>query len=108
MGDQLHPKLLKKNPLYQEQVGGSSVVILTDKSGASRVYDAAGITFSKWDRKSKVKDKRGQTWKITEETLIGSSDEKRMRIASNRAFWFGWHTQFPSHGWCGEIQLLLR
>ncbi len=90
-----HPKFLKKNNLHLEKVGNGSVVILTDKSGSSRVYDATGITFSKWDRKSKVKDRQGETWEMTEEALIGSSDKRKRRIASNRAFWFGWHAQFP-------------
>ena len=97
-----HDKLMFPVPLdspdlrnKQEEVGNGSVVILTDKSGSSRVYDATGLTFSKWDRKAEVKDSQGQTWEMTEETLIGSAGEKRQRIASNRAFWFGWHAQFP-------------
>ena len=85
---------LKKNPLHPDTVGGRQVVVLTDPSGANRVYDAEGVTFSEWDRQATLVDQEGQTWKVTESALLGPRGQQRDRIAAHRAFWFGWHAQF--------------
>ena len=87
---------LQKHPLYQERVGKQSVVILTDRSGANRVYDATGVGFSSWDRKSRLVAKEGQVWEVTEEALIDPWGKERRRLPSHRAFWFGWYAQFPN------------
>ena len=87
---------LKKNPLHSDTIGGRQVVVLTDTSGANRVYDAGGVTFSKWDREATLVDQEGQTWKVTESALLGPHGQQRDRIAAHRAFWFGWHAQFPN------------
>ncbi len=89
-------RYLRKRRLHQDRVGGQEVVILTDKSGASRVYDATGVTFTKWNRNSKVRDSSGQQWEATETALVGPNDEKLIRLAAHRAFWFGWRAQFPN------------
>ncbi|MCI0422417.1 MAG: DUF3179 domain-containing protein [Acidobacteria bacterium] len=87
---------LAKNSLYHDTVGGQALVILTDISRANRVYDAQGVSFSSWDRKSTLIDKTGQAWRVSEEALIGPSREERRRLPAHRAFWFGWHAQFPN------------
>ena len=89
-------RYLRKRRLHQDRVGGQEVVILTDKSGASRVYDATGVTFTKWNRNSKVRDSSGKQWEATETALVGPNDEKLIRLAAHRAFWFGWRAQFPN------------
>lgn len=86
---------LGENPLHQDRVGSQSVVILTDRSGANRVYDATGVTFTRWNRKARLTDSRGQSWKVSEEALTNKAGEKRLRLPAHRAFWFGWHNQFP-------------
>ena len=86
---------LDKTPLYHDRVGSQPVVILTDRSGANRVYDATGVTFSRWNRKAKLSDSRGQRWKVSEEALTNRAGKKRLRLPAHRAFWFGWHNQFP-------------
>ena len=86
---------LRKNPLYHDQVGEQSVVILTDRSGASRVYDATGVKFLRWNRKAKLTDTRKRTWKVSEDALTNSAGRQQSRLPSHRAFWFGWHNQFP-------------
>ena len=77
-------------------MAGQELVILTDKSGANRVYDATGITFTKWDRNSQVRDSSGKQWEATETALVGPTGEKLIRLAAHRAFWFGWRAQFPN------------
>ena len=86
---------LKKHPLYQERAGSQPLVILTDRSGANRVYDATRVSFAHWDRDSRLIDEEGQAWEVREEALIHPSGERRQRLPSHRAFWFGWHAQFP-------------
>ena len=88
-------KFLRKNPLYHDTVGNRAVVILTDKSGAHRVYDAVGLQFEKWDGRSNLVDVRGGRWRVTEEAIQGPEGGKRERLAAHRAFWFGWRAQFP-------------
>ena len=86
---------LGENPLHQDRVGSQSVVILTDRSGANRVYDATGVTFTRWNRKARLTDSRRQSWTVSEEALTNKAGEKRLRLPAHRAFWFGWHNQFP-------------
>ena len=87
--------LLNKNDVYHDSAGSRQIVILTDQSGASRVYEATGVTFSSWDRKSKLLDSTGLSWEVTEDGLLGPSGSRLGRLPSHRAFWFGWYAQFP-------------
>ncbi len=89
-------KFLRKNPLHHDTVGRQAVVILTDKSGANRVYDARGMKFQNWDGKSNLTDEQGVAWQVTEDALQGPDGKKYDRLAAHRAFWFGWHAQFPN------------
>ena len=86
---------LKKNAVHHNTAGGRAIVILTDGSGANRVYDATAVTFSDWDGETTVADAEGAAWKVTENALVGPEGEERERLAAHRAFWFGWHAQFP-------------
>ncbi len=88
--------LNKKRPLYHDKVGYQEVVILTDRSGANRVYQAEGVTFVEWDRDSSLVDSQGGKWRLTEDALVGPKDGRQQRLPSHRAFWFGWFAQFPN------------
>lgn len=81
---------------HHDTVGVQALVILTDISQANRVYEAQGVSFSSWDRKSKLIDKTGQAWRVSEEALVSPSGEERRRLPAHRAFWFGWQAQFPN------------
>ena len=89
------PKFLKKNSLYNYQHKNTSLVILTDKSGASRVYDSTGHTFTKWDQNFTIQDRHGAKWKLTEQHLTNSAGKSLKRYPSHSAFWFGWHSAYP-------------
>ena len=89
-------KFLNKNRLHHDTIGRRPVVILTDASGANRLYDSAGVTFKKWDGKSALTDEQGGAWQVTEDALQGPDGKKQDRLAAHRAFWFGWHAQFPN------------
>ena len=89
-------KFLAKNPLHHDTVGRREVVILTDKSGANRLYAAANVRFKKWDGKSALTDEQGGAWQATEDALEGPDGKTQDRLAAHRAFWFGWNAQFPN------------
>ena len=87
---------LRKNPLHHDKVGRLTVAVLTDRSGANRVYNSGATVFFEWNQESLLTDKQGRTWKVTEDALIGPYEERLPRLAAHRAFWFGWHAQFPN------------
>ena len=88
--------LHQERPLYHDMVGYREVVILTDHSGASRVYEAEAVTFVDWNRDSRLVDNEGGEWRLTEDALVGPEDRRQQRLPSHRVFWFGWFAQFPN------------
>ena len=87
---------LAKNPVFQTRMGNVNMVVLTDASGANRVYESKATTFSSWDKSSSLLDKTGKKWQVDEATLTGPKGEILMRISAHRAFWFGWYSAFPN------------
>lgn len=90
-------EFLNKNPLYTDQIGQQKILVLTDTTGASRVYDPANIDFLSYDRDSTIIDNSGNSWKLSEDKLESSTHDIILnRLPSRRAFWFGWHAAFPN------------
>jgi hypothetical protein len=87
--------LLRAQPVYQTRIGKVDVVVLTDASGANRVYESRGLTFASWDQAESARDSRGTLWRVEESRLVGADGESLMRMPAHRAFWFGWHAAFP-------------
>ena len=87
--------LLAKQPVYAGSLAGADFVVLTDASGANRVYDASGVRFESWDKLAAVRDSTGGVWKMDEAQLTSPTGAVRMRLSAHRAFWFGWHAAFP-------------
>ncbi len=86
---------LSKTPVYHDRLAGVDFVVLTDASGANRVYDASGVRFASWDQKSSVTDVQGRVWKMDEAALTAPGGEQRQRQSAHRAFWFGWVAAYP-------------
>lgn len=87
---------LNKNPLYKNRIGPQKLLLLTDSSGANRVYDPKNVNFVSYDRDSTLVDNKGVKWSLTESELISQSDERRLiSLPYHRAFWFGWHATYP-------------
>jgi len=86
---------LEKNPLHHGQAGDTAFVVLTDRSGAHRVYETGGRTFKRWDQKEKAVDQDGVTWTVTEDALESETGERLRRLPAHRAFWFGWSSAYP-------------
>lgn len=83
------------NSVYHDALGGGEFVVLTDRSGASRVYEAAGRRFTRWDDDTTVWDGDGYRWAVEEDALVGPEGERLERLPAHRAFWFGWYAQYP-------------
>ena len=85
---------LKQNPLYHDKIGNIDFVVLTDPSGASRVYETKGHIFKKWDQDRTAIDTQGASWTMMEEKLTSVDGKVLYRLPAHRAFWFGWYSAY--------------
>ena len=89
-------EFLNKTPLYKDRIGQQKLVVLTDTTGANRVYDPQDVNFVSYDRDSNVVDSQGNDWLVKEEKLVSADQEASLpRLPHRRAFWFGWQAAFP-------------
>ena len=97
-GEQLaiSAQFLASNPVYHDRLGEGEFVVLTDASGANRVYEAAGLRFVSWDGAATARDSSGRVWKVFEDRLAGPAGKALRRLPAHRAFWFGWYAAFPA------------
>ncbi|MEO0881656.1 MAG: DUF3179 domain-containing protein [Pseudomonadota bacterium] len=86
---------LANHPIHYDRVGPQSLVVLTDKSGANRVYDPKGVTFVSYDGDSTLVDDMDRRWTLSEGALASEDGDERVRLPYHRAFWFGWRAAFP-------------
>ena len=87
---------LASHPVYQGRIGSMEFVVLTDRSGANRVYESQGLRFADWDGQATVRDDAGGTWQLDEAALTSATGRALKRLPAHRAFWFGWHAAFPA------------
>ncbi|MEO7521219.1 MAG: DUF3179 domain-containing protein [Gemmatimonas sp.] len=88
-------EFLRKTPAWHGRYGGRDFVVLTDRSGAHRIYaltDAQRVR--RWDGDATVTDGSGVVWALTETALV-SGDMQLPRLSSHNAFWFGWRAAHP-------------
>ncbi len=88
-------RFLAKRPVYEGTQGGVRYVVLTDPTGANRVYESGGATFDKLSRASATASD-GSAWQVTEDALIGPDGQRLNRLPAHRAFWFGWQAAYPN------------
>ena len=88
-------QFLNENPIFTEKVGRQGVLVLTDQTGANRVYDPEDVTFKSYDQDRTLTDSEGNTWELDEEQLTSSSGRVLASLPYHRAFWFGWYATFP-------------
>jgi len=88
-------EFLAGRTVYHDSLGAVDFVVLTDQSGASRVYETRGRRFSRWDGQDGVRDQSGERWTLTEAALTSPDRTSLRRLPSHRAFWFGWYAQYP-------------
>ena len=89
-------KFLATRPVYHGERGGQRYVVLTDASGANRVYDAGTLTFTAYDGDVTATDDAGGRWTVTEAALRAADGRPLLdRLPAHRAFWFGWYAAHP-------------
>jgi hypothetical protein len=86
---------LATRPAYHARVGNRNLVVLTDGSGANRVYESRDVSFTSWDQAATARDSQGKLWRMDESHLSGPNGEQLERLPAHRAFWFGWHAAYP-------------
>ena len=86
---------LATRPIHHARIGNMNVVVLTDASGANRVYEARETTFVNWDNATTARDSLGGAWRVDESQLTAPNGQTLKRLPAHRAFWFGWHAAFP-------------
>lgn len=86
---------LYQNPLYHAQVGGVELVVLTDATGANRVYETGGRRFKSWDRQATAVDAQGKVWRLTESALRTDDGLVMRRLAAHRVYWHAWAAHYP-------------
>ena len=87
---------LAKNPVYRGHVGTQKYVVLTDETGANRVYDPKDVVLTQFDGAGKARDLNGEVWKVAESKLTAPDGRELKRLPYHRAFWFGWHASYPN------------
>ncbi len=85
---------LAETPIYHDRVESLPFVVLTDKSGAHRVYETQGRTFQTWDQQKSVIDDKGTRWSLSEGQLTSAGGDVLNRLPAHRAFWFGWYSAY--------------
>ncbi len=88
-------EFLNRHPVFTERQGAQSFVVLTDMSGANRVYDSTGVHFVAYDSNATATDSKGVHWKVGEDDLSATGGRRLARLPAHRAFWFGWHAAYP-------------
>ncbi len=88
-------ELLRRQPVFTERLGTQPFVVLTDTTGANRVYDSAGIHFVAYDGNATATDSKGARWRLGEAALSAPDGRSLARLPAHRAFWFGWHAAYP-------------
>ena len=86
---------LKAHPIFHDKVGEISFVILTDASGANRVYQSEGVELISWDGDRTAIDRQGHQWQMSEDKLESDDGKVLHRLPAHRAFWFGWYAAYP-------------
>jgi hypothetical protein len=86
---------LARHRVHHERIGARRFVVLTDTSGANRVYETGGLRFAGWDGEQRATDSRGRSWQVREDGLAGPAGQKLARLPAHRVFWFGWYSAYP-------------
>ena len=86
---------LDGNPVYRDSLSGQEFVVLTDGSGANRVYASTGKTIVEYDGDRLAVDQSGGEWTVREDALVGPEGQMMDRLPAHRAFWFGWYAANP-------------
>ena len=90
-------EFLDERPVYHTEVAGHSLVVVTSRAGANRVYEAGSTRFARRLDDDRVADDAGRIWTVAEDALIPQDEaaQRLPRVPAQRAFWFGWYGVKP-------------
>lgn len=88
---------LSSKPVYELELDGRRLVVVTSPAGANRVYLSNGRRFEAREGPERVIDAEGRAWEVAEDALVATFDPslRLPRVPAHRAFWFGWYAQHP-------------
>ena len=66
-------RFLQKNRVFQTELAGRRLTILTTPAGANRVFRTGDRRFERLLADDQAVDDSGRTWKVTEDALVGGS-----------------------------------
>ena len=87
----------KKTPVINSRAGALSLVLIGDASTKTvRAYRREGYTFENSEEGLTTRNASGEieSWKITEEALIGPNQETLTRLPGHLAYAFAWQTYY--------------
>ncbi len=90
----LSARYLAEHPVHHDRIGEVELVVITDPSGANRVYESADVRFVGFDGDATVTDQAGGSWRLGEAALTSEDGRTLSRLPAQRAFWFGWFSAF--------------
>ena len=88
-------EFLNRKRVYQNKIGETNFVVVTDASGANRVFGSEDIKFKKNKEDGMVKDTDGQLWTVAEEHMTSTDGRVLNRLPYHRMFWFAWFNTYP-------------
>jgi len=89
-------KFLKKNNIYQGEIGTKKYTVFTNQTGAHRVYFTEDIEFTAYSTDQLIRDTQENTWKLYENRLEHIETKRTLkRLPTHNAFWFGYKAAFP-------------
>ncbi len=86
---------LQTLPVYRDRLGDIEFTVLTDRSGAHRVYHTGKVRLVTFDGDVTATAADGSRWTLDEATLTAADGRTLARLPSQRAFWFGWLSAYP-------------
>lgn len=87
---------LHRHPVAHLEVSGQPLVVLSDSTGASRVYRCDRVRIASWNQTDRAKASDGRTYQVSEAALIGPRGERLERLPTHQSFWFAWRAAFPA------------
>ena len=83
-------KFLNAHRVYELDIAGRRLVVVTTAAGANRVYDSGSYRFLPSKTDNELVDANGNQWAITEDALRSLRDPALQlpRIPAHRSFWF--------------------
>lgn len=89
-------ELFEDKPVLNDTIGDRKIVLIGDpESRTVRAYNSDGIEFAAHADAPETLVSGDDTWKITEDALIGPDDRQLTRLPGHIAYWFAWQNYRP-------------